>query len=196
MKILLISDEVHELLYSHFKKDRWQDIDLILSAGDLKADYLSFLVTLIDRSPLYYVKGNHDTGYDEKPPEGCININGKIVKYKGLNILGLEGSKLYNGRGIQYTEKRMKWNVFKLLPKLLFNRKIDIVLTHAPPAGVSNMEDRAHQGFKVFNYLIDKLNPDFFIHGHTHLSYGRDKRIIEYNDTKIINAYKYYILEI
>ena len=196
MKILLISDEIHEVLYSYFKKERWQDIDLILSAGDLKAKYLSFLVTLIDKAPLYYVRGNHDTDYEDNPPAGCEDIHGQIIEYKGLRILGLEGSKYYNGQGIQYTERGMKWQVYKLWPKFFFNNNIDIILTHAPPAGFNNMDDPAHQGFKIYRKLIKKVNPSYFIHGHIHLSYVRRERIIEYKNTKIINAFKYHILEI
>ena len=196
MKLLLVSDQVHDALYKHFEKKRWQDIDLILSAGDLPANYLSFLVTMIDGVPLYYVRGNHDDDYQQKPPLGCQNLHGKIVTYRGLTIMGLEGSNWYNGQGIQYRERTMKWRVFKLLPRILFRKKIDIIITHAPPYGCYPVDKPAHKGFKIFRYLIDKLQPAYFIHGHFHLSYGRQKRIIEYNRTKVINAYQYYQLEI
>ncbi|MFW5984721.1 MAG: metallophosphoesterase family protein [Halanaerobiaceae bacterium] len=196
MKLLLVADSVHEALYTHFDRDRWSDVDLILSAGDLKAEYLSFLVTLINGAPLYYVRGNHDKRYEQRPPLGCEDIHGRIVNFKGLNILGLEGSNWYNGQGIQYRERQMKWQVLKVLPHLLFNRDIDIILTHAPPAGFHDSNKSSHRGFDIFRYLIDKLNPDYFIHGHIHMSYTRDDRIIEYKDTKIINAYQYYELDL
>lgn len=196
MKILLVSDETSKFLYDFFQKKDWEDIDLILSAGDLKASYLSFLVTMISGAPLYYVKGNHDQRYKIKPPLGCENIHGTIIKKKGLTILGLEGSMRYNGRGIQYTESDMKWEVFKLLPKLIFKPKVDIILTHNPPFKLGDGNDLPHKGFKVFRTLIDILNPKYFIHGHQHLSYSRNKRIIQYKDTKIINAFDHYVLEI
>ena len=196
MKLLLISDQIHEALYTYFQKERWQDVDLILSAGDLKASYLSFLVTLIEGAPLYYVRGNHDIYYEKEPPLGCIDIHAKIMDYQGLTILGLEGSRWYNGEGIQYREWGMKWNVLKLLPKILFKEKIDIILTHAPPFGLHDGKHIAHKGFKVYNYLLDKLQPRYFIHGHVHLSYERQQRIIKYKNTKIINAFQYHVLEI
>lgn len=37
--------------------------------GDLKAEYLEFLVTM-GKSPVLYVPGNHDSRYVERPPRG------------------------------------------------------------------------------------------------------------------------------
>lgn len=63
MKILIVADTVDPLLYDHFRRDRFPDIDLILSAGDLPAWYLSYLMSVFN-APLYYVRGNHDYDYD------------------------------------------------------------------------------------------------------------------------------------
>lgn len=196
MKILLVADKIHKALYDYFDQERWQDIDLILSAGDMKANYLSFLVTMIRGAPLYYIKGNHDYKYSEKPPLGCENIHEQVVKYKGLTILGLEGSRWYNGHGVQYKERQMWWEVIKIWLKLKLAGKIDIILTHSPPYGLNDGQGYAHQGFKAFRYLIDEFQPRYFIHGHQHLSYAMRERIIEYKNTKIINAYEYHVLEI
>ncbi len=196
MKILTVADEVPRILYDCFDREYWADIDLILSAGDLKASYLSFLVTMINGAPLYYVRGNHDTHYKKKPPLGCVDIHGQIIKESGLTILGLEGSIWYNGAGIQYREWEMKLEVLRLLPKFIFKPKIDIILTHAPPYQLSDGNDLPHKGFKVFKSLIDIFKPKYFIHGHQHLSYSRNSRIITYNETKIINAYRYHVVEI
>ena len=195
MKILLIADKEHKALYDYFEPERWKDIDLILSAGDLKPVYLRFLVTMINK-PLFYVRGNHDDNYTKDPPLGCVDIHGKIVEYQGLRILGLEGSSWYNGKGVQYTEKQMWWQVTKLWPRLKFGDRIDIVLTHNPALGLNDGKGHAHRGFKSFRYLIDTFSPRYFIHGHQHLSYAMRNRIIHYKDTEIINAYEYHVLEI
>ena len=82
MKILVIADdEVHELWEGWNKREaeKLKDIDLILSAGDLHPGYLEFLVTMLN-VPLLYVRGNHDTCYDIDPPEGCVDIDDKIVE--------------------------------------------------------------------------------------------------------------------
>ena len=93
MKLLLISDEESPYYWEHFTRGRLDDIDLILSCGDLKSDYLSFLITM-GRAPVLYVHGNHDTGYAKFPPEGCDCVDGDLVTVKGLRILGLGGSVL------------------------------------------------------------------------------------------------------
>ena len=43
MKILTISDEECPALWDHYVPGRLRDYDLILSCGDLNANYLSFL---------------------------------------------------------------------------------------------------------------------------------------------------------
>ena len=70
MKILAVSDEECAALWDHYVPGRLSEYDLIISCGDLKPEYLSFLVTM-GRCPVLYVHGNHDTVYDENPPEGC-----------------------------------------------------------------------------------------------------------------------------
>ena len=49
-----------------------------------------FLVTMIP-CPLFYVPGNHDKKYEREPPEGCVNIDGRVIEYKGVRMMGLGG---------------------------------------------------------------------------------------------------------
>ena len=91
MKLLLLSDVESQYLWDYYQPGRLDDIDLMLSCGDLNAKYLSFLVTM-GRAPLLYVRGNHDRTYEAHPPEGCDCIEDKLVKVNGLRILGLGGS--------------------------------------------------------------------------------------------------------
>ena len=46
MKILALSDEECPALWEYYTPGKLDGFDLILSCGDLKADYLSFLVTM------------------------------------------------------------------------------------------------------------------------------------------------------
>ena len=78
MKILLVSDEESSYLWDYYQPGRLDGIDLILSCGDLKAEYLSFLVTM-GKAPLLYIHGNHDVDYVNRPPEGCDCIEDKLV---------------------------------------------------------------------------------------------------------------------
>ena len=69
MKLLLLSDKESPYLWDYDQPGRLDGIDLILSCGDLKSNYLSFLVTM-GRAPRLYVHGNHDALYRKHPPEG------------------------------------------------------------------------------------------------------------------------------
>ena len=194
MKILLVADEESPRFWDYYQPGMLKDIDLMLSCGDLKSDYLTFLVTM-GRAPLLYVHGNHDGRYKSRPPEGCDCIDGRLVTVKGIRILGLGGSRRYNNGEHQYTERQMLARVVRLQPQLLLHGGPDIILTHAPAAGLGDGEDLPHQGFEVFLRLLDRYRPRYLIHGHNHLRYGRNiPRLMKYGDTTVINACGYYIL--
>lgn len=195
MKILLVSDEEDKYLWDFYRPGRLKGIDLILSAGDLKAEYLSFLVTMANR-PLLYVHGNHDGGYAQRPPEGCQCIDGKLVTVGGLRILGLGGSALYNGGPHQYTERQMRRRIHRLRLKLALAGGVDIVLTHAPVRGFGDEDNMTHRGFEAFLPLLDQYQPRYLVHGHIHQRYGANRpRCYQYNETTIVNATGRYILE-
>ena len=196
MKILAIADEELMEFWDYYVPGRLKQYDLILSAGDLKAAYLSFIVTMA-RAPVLYVHGNHDTGYAVTEPEGCDSIDGKIVEYRGLRILGLGGCLWYRPGDHQYSEKDMKKRIRKLRWEIARYGGVDIVLTHAPPKGVGDGEDRAHQGFESFLTLMDTYKPRYLLHGHVHMNYGMHfQREREYHGTQVINVCEKYIIDI
>lgn len=196
MKILLLADKESHYLWDHYQPGRLKEYDLILSCGDLKSSYLSFLVTMA-RAPLLYVHGNHDTGYEKKPPEGCDCIDDQLVVVNGLRILGLGGSPTYSGGPHQYTERQMRKRIRRLRWKLLRHRGVDIVVTHAPATGYGDGEDYAHRGFDCLVELLDKYQPKYLVHGHVHMNYGADiPRLLQRGDTAIVNAYERYVIEI
>ena len=195
MKILVVSDEECRSLWDYYTPGKLSKYDLILSSGDLKAEYLSFLVTMA-RCPLLYVHGNHDTGYAQSPPEGCDSIDGKLIVYKGLRILGLGGSRQYSRGQHQYTERQMEKRIRKLRWAIRIAGGVDIVLTHAAPRGVGDWDDHSHLGFEAFLGLIDSYHPQYMFHGHVHLSYGHNiQRRREYGGTKVINCCQKYEID-
>jgi uncharacterized protein len=207
MKILLISDIVIEHIYSATIAERFNDVDCIISCGDLPNYYLEFIVSMLNK-PLFYVMGNHNNssiyaedGKTSGYPEGCINLNDKIIVFKNVILMGLEGSMKYSGGAFQYTEMQMAWKINRLKPRLLLNKLfkkkyLDILVTHAPPYKIHDAEDLCHRGFKCFNKFIDKYMPRFLLHGHIHL-YGNSKVwATDAGNVKVINAYGFRILEI
>ena len=193
---MIVSDEECPALWDYYLPGRLADYDLILSCGDLKAKYLSFLVTMA-RCPLLYVHGNHDTDYVKDPPLGCDCLDDQIVTFNGIRILGLGGCRQYHPGAHQYTEKQMRRRIRRLRFLLWRTKGVDIVVTHAPPEGLGDAEDPAHKGFAALRELLDKYHPQYLLHGHVHLRYGHDQtRVREYEGTQIINTSERYVLEI
>ena len=194
MKILCIADEENPAYWDFFRKEKLEDIDLILSCGDLKPSYLRFLVTM-GHAPLLYVHGNHDESYAKDPPEGCDDIEDKVVTVNGLRIAGLGGSVRYREGSHQYTQRQMQRRVRKLSWKL--RKGVDIVLTHAPVRGMGDLPDPAHVGFEAFRELIERYQPRYLLHGHVHKRYDAElEQIHSLGQTTVLNVCGTYILEL
>lgn len=196
MNILVIGDVPSKSLWDFYDETKLKDVDLILSSGDLPAEYLSFLVTFA-HCPLLYVHGNHDTSYEEKPPEGCVCIDDRIYEYQGVRILGLGGSMRYRPGDWQFTEQEMCRRVWRLFRHFRLHGGFDILLTHAPAFGVDDRPDLPHRGFAVFLKLMERYRPRYMVHGHVHMNYGYQiQRTVQYLDTTIVNSYEKYVVEL
>jgi hypothetical protein len=217
MKILCISDQIDPLVYTSAIKERFKDVELVLSAGDLPQDYLEFVVTTTNK-PLLSVYGNHDLEgfqflkrggevvdlwrFDQREAlrSGAIHIGSRIKTEKGIIFAGLGGSMRYNNGDNQYTDFQMNLEIVRLIPRLLFNRLfygrfLDILLTHAPPLGIHDKADMCHRGFKAFLWFMRLFKPRYLVHGHIHLYDLADVRLTRYCDTAVINAYSHYVID-
>lgn len=195
MNILVVADAESKALWDYYDPAKSDQADLIISCGDLDADYLSFLTTMYHCDVLY-VHGNHDTGYIQNPPGGCICIDDQLVNYRGIRILGLGGSMQYNGGTYQYTESQMRLRYMRLWMQIQKHRGFDILVTHAPAKGINDGEDLPHQGFQCFYNLIEKYEPTYFLHGHVHLNYAYDApRVMQFGKTTIINGFEKYLFQ-
>jgi uncharacterized protein len=214
MRILCVSDQVDPLVYSPRMRERFKDVDLVLSAGDLPPEYLGFITSMINKD-LVYVMGNHDLGdleargmsrwIDAAPDAvdastGATDAGFKLRLMEGLIILGLPGSMLYNNGPNQYSEFSMSLRLAFLAPRLFLNRllrgrAVDLVLTHAAPQGIHDREDRCHRGFKCFLWLMRVFKPKWLVHGHIHLYDLADVRISKYRETTVINAFGHWLLD-
>ncbi|MBA3586429.1 MAG: hypothetical protein H0W41_02185, partial [Chloroflexi bacterium] len=61
LRLLAVSDEPDPSLDSAITRQRIGPVDLIVGAGDLEPDYLSFVADAF-HAPLRYIRGNHDVG--------------------------------------------------------------------------------------------------------------------------------------
>lgn len=196
MKILVVSDIESKYIWDYFDPERFRGIDMMISCGDLSAKYLSFLVTMIP-APLFYVPGNHDKGYDKMPPEGCVNIDGRLIEYRGIRILGFGGCKSQRPAPHEYSDKQMWRKVKRMGFSIKVNKGFDILVTHAPAKGLGDGPDFFHEGFEAFKFLLDEHKPKVHFYGHRHLGTSPvdRKAIYPYGETMMINACGYKIVE-
>ncbi len=196
MKILVLADCESKSLYEYFKPEKLEGVELILACGDLKPSYLDFFASMC-RAPVMFVMGNHDKPYDAEAYGGCVCIEDQIQVFRGIRILGLGGSMRYHPEAVnQYTEKEMRLRIRRLRWKLKWNKGFDILVSHAPAAGVNDLEDLPHRGFACFGELIEQYRPKLFVHGHVHANYGTGfKRVDQMGETMVVNAYDNYIIE-
>ncbi len=195
MKVLAVSDVEEAILYEETKQTKIGKVDLVISCGDLKLSYLSYLTTVY-QAPLFFVRGNHDALITPGSQFG-ENLHNRFVKYGGIKFLGFEGSPVYNHKGVQYTEFSIGFQVKMAILKSLVFGAPDCVITHAPPKGIHDQPDYAHRGTAAYTSLIDLIKPKYFLHGHTHLDYNRNApRITQVGSTTVINVYGYYIFEL
>jgi hypothetical protein len=201
VKILAVSDQVVDRIYSLSSSGHFQDVELILGCGDLPYEYLEYLVTMLN-VPLFYVPGNHDPKFDltsaGSRAQGGSNLDLKTVRQKKFLIGGFGGCIRYRPDGInQYTQTEAYTRAFRLLPKLLFNRiqygrALDILISHSPAFGIHDDTDLAHHGLKALNWLIRVAKPRYHFHGHTHFF---KTNILNAETTvgitKIMNVYPY-----
>jgi len=221
MKVLCVADHVDPLVYSTQVKKRFHDVELVLGAGDLPLEYYGFIVSSLNQ-PLLFVFGNHNLNhlhlYKKHPPllaaaeglsdsqrvgfsVGATYLEDRQIRQKNLIVVGLGGSIRYNTGDHQFSDWQMMVRILRLAPRLWWNRLfhgrfLDILLTHSPPYGIHDKDDRPHRGFKSFVKFMDWFHPRYLVHGHIHLYELNETRRTRYKDTEVVNCYDHVVLEV
>jgi uncharacterized protein len=194
VRLLAVSDEVEPQLLDERTVEAQGRVDLVIGCGDLPADYLDAISTIY-AAPLLFVRGNHDPpGRQGDYPEAA-EIDGRVVKERGLLIAGLEGSIRYSDGAHQYSERQMMAKVRALRLRLRL-RHPDILITHGPPAGVNEGTDAPHRGLVAVRRAVEWMRPRLLLHGHVH-PYGREIiREGRLGDTRVINVVGHRLIEL
>ncbi|TMB68782.1 MAG: metallophosphoesterase [Chloroflexi bacterium] len=194
MRLLAVSDEVESQLLDERTVEAQGRVDLVIGCGDLPADYLDALATLY-AAPLVFVRGNHDPPGRQGDYPQEAEIDGRVVKERGLLIAGLEGSIRYSDGAHQYTERQMMAKVRALRLRLRL-RHPDILITHGPPAGVNEGTDAPHRGLNAVRRAVEWMRPRLLLHGHVH-PYGREIiREGRLGETRVINVVGHRLIEL
>jgi calcineurin-like phosphoesterase family protein len=212
---LAVSDVVEDGLLADLSPVR--RTELIFACGDLPFDYLGYLMNALD-VPLVFVPGNHDpdlSGYRMSRagltlragmpvrapwPDGALHVEGRIVDVAGLRVAGLGGCRRYCSGPNQYSDRQQARRARSLARRARRcqardGRPVDVLLTHAPPRGMGDGADPAHQGFTALNALIARLRPAVALHGHVHpaAEADRDRRL---GETVVRNVTGRHLLDI
>jgi predicted phosphodiesterase len=215
VRVLAVADEVDEALAADPR--RAGDVDLIVACGDLPFDYLRALMNDLDR-PLVFVPGNHDVavrgyrtsraglilraGLPATPPwpPGAVNADGRVVDVAGLRIAGLGGCPRYTEGPNQYGQREQARRAARLARKAGWRRarngrRVDLLLTHAPPRGVGDGDDPPHHGFDCLPRLTRRLRVPLLLHGHVH-PYGDRPVDLAVGDTVVRNVVGRHVFDV
>jgi Icc-related predicted phosphoesterase len=192
--------------------------DLVLSCGDLPWEDLERIVDQVN-VPLLFVPGNHDPALvpadggplfpprfevrdlvDPPGPRGCIAVDGRIEDVGGLRVAGLGGSIRYRPGPNQYTQREMARRARRLARRAGRRRRrdgrgIDVLITHSPPKGLGDDDDKAHEGFQAYHDLVRRLRPRLMLHGHIH-PHGTPRPDRYLDDTRLINVVPFKVIDL
>ena len=202
---LAVSDDEEPAFDYPANREQLGRLDSIVGAGDLPPDYLGFLADAF-HAPLAYIRGNHDQGgrWDESVATQAAEAlaSGSIEILDGLPILALEWP------GIRYQDRQRHdsaatSDVVGLAAKLTVRRltgrdRPAVVLSHAPPRGVGDcdgVDDPFHEGFAAYRWLLDRVRPPLWLHGHTHPASTESWRV-EHAGSQVVNVTGAVLVEI
>lgn len=146
-----------------------------------------------------FIGGNHDKFlYNHSDrlrallegQDKVIYLSCETFEYKGRVIFGTPWCKVFGNWSfmLPYEEQDKMYDA--LLDKL---PKIDIMLSHDAPYGVSDVilqkdcwwADGSHIGNESLKRFVEKVNPDYLLHGHLHTT-SRECEML--NNTQVYNV--------
>jgi hypothetical protein len=199
IRILAASDEADATLDHAANRDAFGPLDLIVGCGDLEPDRLAFLADAFRSSPLVYVRGNHDRGgpwaAPDRIPNPSAGVDRRSIRGAGLVLLPWPG----RAEGSAVRDDRAAWRqvLASLGANLLWPSKQPwLVVSHVPPRGAGDSpEDPYHAGFAAYRFVLDRLQPRLWLHGHTAMAAVRDP-LVEHGPTTVVNVTGSVLIEL
>lgn len=209
-RVLVIADEEAPNLRAQTLRDLAPD--LVLAAGDLPWHYIEYVASGVN-APVVFVPGNHDPEVqrprrsrngtytsdglpcDGPRPHGATNADGQVVEAAGLRIAGLGGCVRYKPGPNQYTQRQYAGRARRLLRRATRSGPVDVLLTHAPPLGLGDGDDKPHAGIEALHTVLAELEPTWLLHGHIH-PYGQKMPDRQVGPTTIRNVIPWRMVDI
>ena len=172
IRILAASDEADRSLDDERNRASLGRVDLVVGCGDLSPEQIGFLGDALG-APVIFVKGNHDRGgawrNPAHVPTPARGIDARSLAPIPLLALPWPGREADAAR----RSESQGWAQVLLAagPWLLRRPGPSIVVSHAPPLGANdNPADPYHRGFAAYRFLLDRVRPQLWLHGHAALA--------------------------
>jgi hypothetical protein len=196
-----VSDEREPSLGVASNREALGSIDAVLGCGDVEPDWLAFLADAF-AAPLVFVRGNHDRGSGWLEGRRVIPRPlppGSMERVAGIVVAGLAWPGV-DAPGNRRDELTAWGNVIGLARRLLTARLLRrpepvLVMSHAAPEGVGDAPDAYHRGFRSYRWLLDRLRPPVWLHGHTTLA-SIDEVELRHGPTTVVNVTGAVLLEL
>jgi uncharacterized protein len=173
IRLLAVSDAVDPALEHAINREALGRLDAIVGCGDLEPTYLGFLGDAFG-VPVAWVRGNHDRGgrwAETKSKASSYQPSGCVFMLGGLTVAPFEWPGMHHERAVR-DEWRAWRDVFRAWRTLAVRRLLGrgspvLVLSHAPPRGVGDhAANRYHLGYAAYRWLLERLHPPLWLHGH------------------------------
>jgi hypothetical protein len=171
IRLLAVSDQLDPTLVDGRNRARIGPIDFIVGCGDLAREDLAFIADALN-APIVYVRGNHDTNERWAHSDCCPEATESTAVHRlaGLSLAGLT----WPGHGGPHAirSERKAWNqALRLATRRLGRPEPLIVFSHVPPFGAGDLPGgEYHRGFRGYRWLLNRLQPPLWLHGHTPLA--------------------------
>lgn len=196
-RLLAVSDDRDPGLAEPAVRSALLPVDLIVGCGDLEPDYLAMLGDAF-LAPLVYIRGNHDRGIGWREHARHIPDvmpDARPIERADLQLAGLSWPGAPEGRAVH--DGRAAWRQsFALATRTLRRDTAALVMvSHVPPHGLGDAADPYHQGFSAYRWLVHRLRPRLWLHGHTHpASRGSDVEVD--GTTTVVNVTAAILIEL
>jgi hypothetical protein len=201
IRLIAVSDE-HEPAFEYERnREELGAIDGIVGCGDLDPRWLAFLADAFC-APLVYVLGNHDRGGDWDET-GLVAPNplrsGQLTRLAGVAVAGLEWPD--TNREGNRRRPDLAWRQAlgvagaRLRERLAGRSEPLLMISHVAPAGAGDAADAYHRGFPAYRWLLDRVRPPLWLHGHTTTA-AVDELAVRAGATTVVNVTGAVLVEI
>lgn len=147
--------------------------DALMSGEEWELERFNDWLKTLKFKHIIYVAGNHDRIFekDKKRAKAILShatyLEDRLIQVEGFKIYGSPWTPTFLNWAFMLPEEELKL-IFSRIPK-----KVDILVTHSPPAGILDAVTLERSvGSEALYEAVMKVKPRYHLFGHIHESYG------------------------